>query len=191
MERIVRVNARTGAIEASSLPAELERLGGRQLIAHAMRAEVSPICHPLGTRNRLIFAPGWLGGTSVATSGRLSIGGKSPLTGGIKEANVGGEAGQKLARIGVRALVVEGAPSAPEPRTLFLSRNEMKWVDDPSLAGCGVRETLARLRERFGPRCGLLVIGPAGEMRMAASGVATTDAEGIRSATRRAAASER
>jgi len=179
MERIVRVNARTGTIDAAEVPAEMERLGGRQLIAHAMRADVSPICDPLGSRNRLIFAPGWLGGTSVATSGRLSIGGKSPLTGGIKEANVGGEAGQKLARIGVRALIVEDGPKTSEPRVLFLSQNEMKWVDDPALAGCGVRETLARLRERFGPRCGFLVIGPAGEMRMAAAGVATTDPEGI------------
>ena len=178
-ERIVRVNARDGRIEPSPVPTDMERWGGRQLIAHVMKAEVPPTCAPLGRRNRLIFAPGWLAGTAVPTSGRLSIGGKSPLTGGIKEANVGGEPGQKLARIGIRALIVEDAPDVPGARILFLSRHEAKWVDDPALAKCGVRETLARLRDCYGAGCGLLVIGPAGEMQMAAAGVATTDAEGI------------
>jgi len=178
-ERVVRVNARTGTIESTPVSKESSRLGGRQRIARTMTAEVPPICEPLGRANRLVFAPGWLGGTSVATSGRLSIGGKSPLTGGIKEANVGGEAGQKLARIGVRALVIEDAADDDLSRVLRLSSGEAGWVDDASLAGCGVRETLARLRERFGARCGLLAIGPAGEMRMAAAGVATTDPDGI------------
>jgi aldehyde:ferredoxin oxidoreductase len=109
----------------------------------------------------------------------LSVGAKSPLTGGVKEANVGGEAGQKLARIGVRALIVEDAPDVPECRILLLSRDGAEWMEEPSLAGIGVRETFVRLRERFGPSHGLVTIGPAGEMRMAAAGVATTDADGV------------
>ncbi len=178
-ERVVRVDARSGTIEAAPVQAAMAHWGGRQLIAHAMAAEVSPICDPLGRGNRLIFAPGWLGGTAITTSGRLSIGAKSPLIGGIKEANVGGEAGQKLARIGVKALIIEDAPDTSESRILLLSKDDAKWVDDPALAGSGVRETLRRLRERFGSTCGLLVIGPAGEMKMAAAGVASTDADGI------------
>jgi len=179
MERVVRVNARTGTIETKPVSEGLARCGGRQSIAHVMSREVPPICNPLGRANKLIFAPGWLGGTTVATSGRLSIGAKSPLTGGIKEANVGGEAGQKLARIGVRALVIEDAPDDVQSCVLFLSSGKEEWIDDASLTGLGVRETLGRLRERFGSSCGLLVIGPAGEMKMGAAGVATTDAEGI------------
>jgi len=178
-ERVVRVDARSGTIEATPVQAAITRWGGRQLIAHVMTAEVSPICDPLGRGNRLIFAPGWLGGTAIPASGRLSVGAKSPLTGGIKEANVGGEAGQKLARIGVRALIIEDAPDSPRSRILLLSKDDAKWVDEPDFAGCGVRETLGRLRERFGPSCGLLAVGPAGEMKMAAAGVASTDPDGI------------
>jgi len=179
MERIVRVNARTGAISSEPVAEEMARWGGRQLIAGMLTREVPPVCDPMGRWNKLVFAPGWLGGTPVAASGRLSVGGKSPLTDGIKEANVGGEAGQKLARIGLRALVIEDGDGSPGSRVLFLSRERAEWVDDLALAGLGVRETLRRLRERYGPSCGLLVIGPAGEMRMAAAGVATTDLEGI------------
>ena len=165
MERVVRVNARTGAIETAPVRDEVSRWGGRGLIANVIGRDVSPVCDPLGRGNRLIFAPGWLGGSSVAASGRLSVGAKSPLTGGIKEANVGGEAGQKLARIGVRSLVVEDAPDEPRPRILILSRGGGEWLEDRSLDGLGVRETLRRLRERFGASHGLVASGPRGRGR--------------------------
>ena len=69
-----------------------------------------PTCHPLGLNNEVTFAPGILTGTAAPTSGRLSVGGKSPLTGGIKETNSGGMASRKLARLGIKAIIVEGQP---------------------------------------------------------------------------------
>ena len=179
MERIVRVNARSGEIASMAIPEKMALWGGRQLIANILADEVDPGCAPLGRGNKLIFAPGWLGGTAVPMTGRLSVGAKSPLTGGIKESNVGGEAGQRLARAGVRALIVEDAPDDVEARILWIGRETARWIDDLSLARCRVRESLARLRERFGERCGYLVIGPAGEYCMSGAGVATTDATGV------------
>ncbi len=179
MERIVRVNARSGGITSEPIPETMALWGGRELIAHVMTDEVSPACRPLGRGNKLIFAPGWLGGTAVPMTGRLSIGAKSPLTGGIKESNVGGDAGQRLARAGVRALILEDAPDEPSARVLWIDRTSARWMDDLSLEGCRVRESLARLRERFGDRCGFLVIGPAGEYGMTGAGVATTDPTGV------------
>ena len=58
--------------------------------------EVEPTCHPLGPNNKVVIAPGWVAGTSAPSSGRTSFGGKSPLTGGIKESNAGGMSGQKM-----------------------------------------------------------------------------------------------
>jgi len=179
MQRVIRVNARTGVIEQVPVSKEMIRWGGRQLIANVMATEVDPTCAPLGRGNLLIFAPGWLGGTAVPTSGRLSIGGKSPLTGGIKESNVGGEAGQTLARAGVRALIVEDAPDDPTPRVLRIARSGADWICDVPVGRQSVRNTFKMLRDRFGERCGLLVIGPAGEMLMTGAGVATTDATGV------------
>ena len=57
-----------------------------------------------------MVAPGVLAGTAAPTSGRISIGGKSPLTGGIKEANAGGTTGMKMAWLRLHSLIIEGGP---------------------------------------------------------------------------------
>jgi aldehyde:ferredoxin oxidoreductase len=76
---------------------EYELLGGRGLTARILNREVSPACHPLSKRNKIIFAPGIMTGSLFPSSGRLSVGAKSPLTNGSKESNVGGTAGASMA----------------------------------------------------------------------------------------------
>src|SRR5512137_2235197 len=88
------------------VPTEYERLGGRALIAKLLLNEVPPACDALGPHNKLIFAPGLLGGAIVATAGRLSVGAKSPLTKGVKEANAGGNSGDALGKLAIKAIVV-------------------------------------------------------------------------------------
>jgi aldehyde:ferredoxin oxidoreductase len=66
---------------------EYEGLAGRALTSAIVSKEVPPLCHPLGQDNKLVIAPGLLSGSTAAMSGRISVGCKSPLTGGIKEAN--------------------------------------------------------------------------------------------------------
>jgi len=55
--------------------------------------------------------------------GRISIGAKSPLTNGIKEANAGGPTAQKLDKLGIRAVIIEGAPKTDSLYLLHLSKN--------------------------------------------------------------------
>ena len=71
---------------------------------------------PLGPDNVLVLAPGVLSGTTAPTSGRISVGCKSPLTGGIKEANAGGNPAQHLMKLGFRAIVVKGQPADTNKR---------------------------------------------------------------------------
>jgi aldehyde:ferredoxin oxidoreductase len=154
--------------------AKCEHLGGRALIAGILLAEVPPPCDPLGPKNKLIFAPGLLGGTSLSSSGRLSVGGKSPLTGGVKEANCGGSGGSDLARLGVKALVVEGQPETGKLYQLVLSGTKAQLLPADEWHGLGTYETAARARERWGVDCTVISIGQAGELQMGAAGVACT-----------------
>ena len=107
---ILRINMTDRSYKLEELPEEYKLLAGRGLTSTLIYDEVPPTCHPLGPNNKLIFAPGIVTGTAAPTSARISVGAKSPLTGGIKESNAGSEWPQALARMRIRALVVEGQP---------------------------------------------------------------------------------
>jgi aldehyde:ferredoxin oxidoreductase len=112
MDKILRINM--GADGGPAINAEpvgdYAGSGGRGLTSAIVSKEVPPLCHPLGEDNKLVIAPGMLSGSTAAMSGRLSVGCKSPLTGGIKEANAGGQPSQMLGRLGYAAIVLEGLP---------------------------------------------------------------------------------
>ena len=110
MSKILRVNMTNLRAKFEDVLEKYKLMGGRGLTSAITCDEVPPTCHPLGPNNKLVFAPGIVIGTSAPTSGRISVGGKSPLTGTIKEANSGGMSGQKLARLGIKAIIVEGQP---------------------------------------------------------------------------------
>ena len=151
-------------------------LGGRATIDYLMTKHVKPTVHPLSISNPLIIAPGLLSGTSAPSSGRLSIGGKSPLTGGIKEANVGGTAGHKLARLNLQAVMVLGR--AKDWKILKIDSNGGVLEDAGDTAGLDNYTACERLRKRYGDKVSIIITGPAGEKRYLNSTVAVTDAEG-------------
>ena len=83
-DRLIRVDMSFHVVSVEPYPEEWRMLGGRALSAKILLDECDPTCDPLGPDNVLVFAPGVLAGTAAPTSGRLSVGGKSPLTNGIK-----------------------------------------------------------------------------------------------------------
>jgi len=151
-------------------------IGGRATIDDWMTRYVSPSVHPLSGGNPFIVAVGLLAGTSAPSSGRLSIGGKSPLTGGIKEANVGGTAGQKLGRLGIQTIVVEG--KSKDWQILKLDSSGVLLEKAGDIVGLDNYDACERLRQRYGNGIGIIIAGRAGEMRLANSTVAVTDGEG-------------
>ena len=185
MGKVLRVDMSSLRVEAEEAPEEYRLLGGRALSSHIVAREVPPTCHPLSAHNRLVFAPGLLGGTAATTSGRTSVGGKSPLTGGIKESNVGGLLGHKLARMGIKALIVQGQPPDRRWRLLRVDAEGARLAPAEELAGLGNYDTVQRLLTGGSPdrpsggrsRC-VVSIGLAGETRMAAASVAVSDPEG-------------
>ena len=179
MNRLLEVDTRQGTTAFRTCTEEEMGWGGRSFIIHHLLAEVDPGCDPLGHRNRLIIAHGLLGDSPLTTAGRYSIGGKSPLTGGVKEANVGGSFGRPLGRIGLKGIILKDTPAKPTPRILLVRRESAELIDAPELAGMETSATIARLRERFGARTGVIAIGPAGEQTLAAACIGTTDNTGV------------
>ncbi len=157
---------------------EYEGLGGRALTSAIVSKEVDPLCHPLSADNKFVIAPGLLGGTLAAMSGRISVGCKSPLTGGIKEANAGGQAGQVLARLGYAAIVLEGKPQGDDLYKIYINKDGVKIEKDNSLKLLPNYDLVEKMRKEYGDNIACISIGPAGEMKMSAASVAITDMEG-------------
>lgn len=175
MAKILRVNMTNLTTKFEDVPEEYYLLGGRALTSAIVAKEVPPRCNPLEPDNKVVFAPGLLSGSTAPSSGRLSVGGKSPLTGGIKESNAGGLAAQKLACLGIKAIVVEGA--APKFYTLKVDKSGAKLLPADNIAGKGMYEVDRILWEKHGEGVGIIGCGPAGEMKMAAAGVSVNDPE--------------
>jgi len=180
MDRILRVNMtdRTAAFEP--LPEKYQHRAGRWLTSSIVHDEVPATCHPLGPNNKVVFSPGIVTGTSSPTSSRISVGGKSPLTGGIKEANAGTGWGRRLARLGFRAIVVEGQPKDDGFWLLKVTKDDASFEPADAWTGKRLSEVYPDVFAEHGGLDSVDVcsIGVAGEHRMAAAGVCFNDQEG-------------
>jgi aldehyde:ferredoxin oxidoreductase len=157
---------------SEEVPEAYAKFGGRGLTSCIVDKEVPPTCDPLGEENKLIFAPGILGGTTAPCSGRLSVGAKSPMTMGVKEANTGGAMAQKLARLGIKALILEG--KAAEPTSIKIDKDGVAFASASSLAGLGSYEILDQLKKEYGEKVCFGFTGPAGDMGLTASSIMFT-----------------
>ena len=178
-EKILRINIAKNDIQEEPVPSNWKHLGGRGLLARILVDEVPATCEPLGSKNKLIFAPGLMVGHRLSSCDRISIGGKSPLTGGVKEANAGGTTGLALTHLGIKALILEDKPDSDEWQILHLSADGATFEPAAELVGMGVYEATPRLLEKYGKKVAIALIGQAGEMELRAAGIQNLDKEGI------------
>jgi aldehyde:ferredoxin oxidoreductase len=171
----LHVTMSDGKVIAQPFPKD-ELVGGRALIDYLMTEHGSATAHPLSEESLFIVAPGLLAGTSAPMAGRLSVGGKSPLTGGIKEANSGGTVAGKLGRCGIRGIMVGGR--AKEWQILKVTPRGASLDPGGDIAGLMNYAACDKLRDRYGDKVGIAITGPAGEMGLANSTVAVTDIDG-------------
>ena len=160
---------------------EEELSGGRLLTAEILTRDADPGCDPLGPENPLTLATGPLAGWGISCAGRLSVGAKSPLTGGIKESNAGGEVADTLANLGYRAVVLEGALPGDELGLIVVDGSDpgsVRFIPGAQYKGLQLEETAARLKTDFGDRYAYVAIGPAGEMQMPAAALCVSDVRG-------------
>ena len=179
MDKILRIDmgAEGGPKISESGLGDYAGLGGRAITSAVVAKEVPPLCHPLGANNKLVIAPGLMSGTAAAMSGRLSVGCKSPLTGGIKEANSGGQASQVLARLGIAAIILEGQPADDTLYKVTINSEGAQIKPDNSLKTLGNYDVVDKMKEEYGDKIACISIGPAGEMKLSSATIACTDME--------------
>ena len=186
-DQLIRVDMSDHTVSIEPYPDAWKLLGGRALSARILLEECDPECDPLGPDNVLVLAPGVLAGTAAPTSGRLSVGGKSPLTHGIKEANVGGNPGQDLMKLGYRGIIVKGQPADAERRhALEVTASGARLVPADEHKGKWNYALIEDLAKSYSKTASFISIGPAGEMRLKGASVACTDDEQDRHPARHA-----
>ncbi|HTG00723.1 MAG TPA: aldehyde ferredoxin oxidoreductase C-terminal domain-containing protein [Nitrospirota bacterium] len=179
MDKILRIDvgAANGPVAKTTSLGEYSGFGGRAMTSAIVSKEVPPLCHALSGENKLVIAPGLLSGSGAAMTSRLSVGCKSPLTGGIKEANAGGQPSQVLGRLGYAAVVLEGKPKDDTLYKIFINKDGVKISADNSLKMLTNYELIEKMKKEYGEKIACISIGPAGEMKMSAATVACTDME--------------
>jgi aldehyde:ferredoxin oxidoreductase len=177
--KVWRVNCRTRDITSETVPSKWLKLGGRGLIARILVDEVPATCEPLGPSNKLIFAPGLLVGHMLSSCDRISVGGKSPLTGGVKEANAGGTTGLHLVSIGIKALILEDKPDDDVWSVLHVTQEGIQFEPADELVGKGVFDNAKKLVNKYGNKIAVALIGPGGEVQLASAGIENFDKENL------------
>ncbi|MBI5061927.1 MAG: aldehyde ferredoxin oxidoreductase [Desulfatitalea sp.] len=179
MDKILRINM--GGAKGPELKTEAlgayAGLGGRAMTSTVVSKEVPPTCHALSAENKLVIAPGLLSGSAAAMSGRISVGCKSPLTGGIKESNSGGQPSQMLARLGYAAVILEGKPKDDTLYKLMINKSGATIAPANGLKMLGNYDLVEKMKAEHGDKIGCISIGPAGEMKLSAASIAFTDME--------------
>jgi aldehyde:ferredoxin oxidoreductase len=187
-DRLLYVDMTDQTTRFAPFPAKWKLLGGRGLSAKILTAECDPTCDPLGPGNVLVMAPGVMSGTTAPTSGRISIGAKSPLTNGIKEANAGGNPGQDLMKLGIRAIVVKGQPADAGRRYgLRVDGSGATVVAADDYKGMMNYASCEKLLANEAKSASAITIGPAGERRLKGASVGCTDSDRERRPARHAA----
>lgn len=166
-------------VNYEDLPAKYQSMGGRGLTSTIVADEVPPTCHPLGPNNKVVLAPGIVTGTNAPSSGRISVGGKSPLTGGIKEANAGTDFAQKLGRMRIGAIIVEGQSEGKDYYLLKITNDGAEFKNANKWVGKGLYEVYKDIRKEFGEKFSICGVGIAAELRGGNSGLCFNDPEGL------------
>jgi len=154
-----------------------QRRGGRGFTSHWLAEHVPADCDPFGDANDIVLATGLLGGSGASSSNRLSVGGKSPLTGGIKESSTGGRAGYALSTLGIRALVLQRRSA--DWITIYINKDGIQFLPADELCGLDIYQTVSRLRTQYDGKGDVIAIGPAGEMQLPAASIGISDNDGI------------
>jgi aldehyde:ferredoxin oxidoreductase len=162
--KIAFIDLTTGDIDIKPIPLEVRRkfLGGRGLDAYLLYNYTEKGCDPLGPDNALIISGGILTATCASATARTHIMAKSPLTGLLGSANMGGFFAPELAWAGFHHLVIKG--KAEKPVYLFIHNGRIDIRDATHLWGKTTTDSQWAIRNELGDEeIKSCVIGPAGE----------------------------
>ncbi|MGA9350374.1 MAG: aldehyde ferredoxin oxidoreductase family protein [Anaerolineae bacterium] len=132
---------------------------GSGLAAKILDDRLQPQLDPLDPANLLLIVNGLLTGTFIPTASRVSVCGRSPLTGIWCESVAGGYWGPELRFAGYDGVVFTGR--AENPVYLWIHDGHVELRPAASLWGLDSQETAQRIRDETDPKALVACVGPA------------------------------
>lgn len=177
MRKYLDINLADQTVQSEELEGEAIVKAGRYLIAKKLVDAGVATADPLGPDNPLIFSAGPFAGTTFSNANRISVGCKSPLTGGIKEANGGGTFAYAMGRIEVAGITLHG--QSDEWIVIHFDKEGNISYDNASdYLGKDNYVVADMLREHYGKKIAIALCGPVGEYEGLLAGIALTDNDG-------------
>ncbi|MBT4933136.1 MAG: aldehyde ferredoxin oxidoreductase [Rhodospirillaceae bacterium] len=176
MRKYLNIKLADRSHETTELHGEDIARAGRHLIAKTLLADDVATVDPLSADNPLMFSAGPFAGTNMSNGNRLSVGCKSPLTGGIKESNVGGTFAVALGHLELAGFTLHGV--SEDWLVIHLAKDGSIRFDDASpYMGKGNFEAAALLHEKYSKKVSIGLCGPVGEYQGLIAGISFSDRE--------------
>ena len=176
MRKFLHINLHDQSIREQELNGEEILDCGRHYIARTLLESGVARVDPLSPDNPLIFSAGPFAGTNFSNANRTSVGCKSPLTGGIKEANAGGNFSFALGQLHLAGFTLYGV--SPEWVTIYLDKQGgVHFESAEPYLGLGNFEAAASLHEKYGKKVSIALCGPVGEYQGLVAGIAFSDVD--------------
>ena len=159
--KILNIDLETRKIRPISLPRRtyIKYMGGKGLGGYFLKPHATLDWNDPKMVVSLFTGP--LTGTIAPTSGRLHLVSKSPLTGLVADASMGGKMAVQLKRAGWDGLVITG--KSPSPVGIRIHNDQVSLLAANDLWGMDTREVHRHLRPQ---KAALAAIGPAGENKV-------------------------
>ena len=177
MRKYLHINLNDRSIRTEEWEGEQIARAGRHHIVKTLLERDGWEIDPLSPENPLIFSAGPFAGSNFSNANRISVGCRSPLTGGIKESNAGGTFAFALGQLEIAGFTLDGA--ADEWVVIHIPKEgPVGFTSAVPYMGKGVFETAEMLHAEYGDKVSLGICGPVAEYLGLISGICFTDPEG-------------
>ncbi|CAN0294757.1 unnamed protein product, partial [Phaeothamnion confervicola] len=176
MRKYLHIDLNQRQVREETFSGEQVAQAGRYFIAKTLLALDIASVDPLSPANPLIFSAGPFAGSNWSNANRTSVGCKSPLTGGIKEANAGGSFGLAMGQLSIAGFTLYGG--CDEWSVMYLKKDgTVEFSSAAPYLGRGTFETAAMLHEVYGQKVSLALCGPVGEYGGLLAGISMSDTD--------------
>ena len=177
MRRYLTIDLKTRSVTSKELHGEEIVRAGRYLIAKTLLERGVATVDPLSPESPLMFSAGPFAGSNFSNANRLSVGCKSPLTGGIKESNAGGTFAFALGQLEIAGFTLEGA-SDDWIVIRIPKEGAITFESAQPYLRKGNMEVAEMLFAKYGEKVSLGICSPVGEYGGLIGGISFTDPDG-------------